>query len=286
MNRKLRSIIAAMLAAAVCASFTGCDNRSDLEKELEKAAKDLEKEYSNAYNDPTPSSSSKPEPEPIDPFENLEVTFEGISPLISAEIKGKNSNVQYTLDRDSDLKNGDTVTVTAEIPDYKADDFVLTSDSKEFAVSERPSYIMKLSDLTDDDIKKLDPQITELILPDIVSHHGGGEGSTVNSLDFIGNINLVKNGCNYRLYFVYKANVTFANAGVTKDYIFAAYFDHIYKENDGTLVFSDGKPFYSSSGDMSLSLSGFYVGGAYASVDSLNAQVGNFGAEIESNVKE
>ncbi len=206
--------------------------------------------------------------------------------MVTAKLKGKNSNVSYTLSKDSELENGDTVTVTAEIPDYKAEDFVLTADSKEFTVSDRPYYIMKLSDLTDDDIKKLDPKITELILPDIVSHRGGGEGSTVNSLDFIGNINLVKNGCNYRLYFVYKANVTFANAGETKDYIFAAYFDHIYTENDGTLVFSDGKPFYNSSGDMSLSLSGFYVGGAYASVDSLNAQVGNFGAEIESNVKE
>lgn len=288
MNRKIKAISAALLAAAMCASLTGCSNKSDDEINESNIESHLESLFggNGGNNAASVPEASKPEPKPIDPFENLEVVFEGISPLVTAKLKGENSNVSYSLSSDRELENGDKITVTAEIPSYIADQFVLTTDSKEFTVSDRPYYIMKLSDLTDDDIKKLDSKITELVLPDIVSHNGGGEGSTVNSLDFIGNINLVKNGCNYCLYFVYKANVTFAKAGVTKDYIFSAYFDHIYKENDGTLVFTDGKPAYHSSGDMSLSLNGFYVGGAFASVDSLNSYVRRFGAEIESNVKE
>lgn len=282
MNKEFKTVIAALLAAAVCASFTGCDNRSDLEKELDKAAKEFDKQFSNS----TTTSSSKPDPKPIDPFADLEVVFEGISPLITAKLKGENSNVKYTLSRNRELENGGKVTVTAEIPSYKKDDYVLTSDSKEFTVSDRPCYIMKLSELTDEEIRKLGKIITDLVPDDITKHHGGGEGSTVNSLDFLGNINLTKSGRNYRLYFVYKANVTFAKAGETKDYIFAAYFGKIYKENDGTLVYEDGRPAYNSSGDLSLSLNGFYVGGAYASLDSLNSSLSGFGAERESNVKE
>ena len=283
MNKKFKTVIAAVLAAAVCVSLTGCDNRSEFEKELDKAANEFDKQIGNAVNSST--TPSKPDPKPIDPFEDLEVVFEGISPQITAKLKGENSNVKYTINRNRELENGNKVTVTAEIPSYKKDDYVLTADSKEFTVSDRPYYIMKLSDLTDGDVQKLGKIITDLVPDDVISHVAGGEGTTVNSLDFLGNINLTKSGKNYRLYFVYKANVTFAKAGETKDYIFAAFFGNIYKENDGTLVFSDGKPSYNSSGDLSLSLNGFYVGGAYASLDSLNSSLSGFGAERESNIK-
>ncbi len=285
MNRKLKSIIAALLAAVACASFTGCDNRSDLEKELDKAAKEFEKEYSNAYNDPTPSSS-KPEPKPIDPFENLEVTFEGISPLISAKIKGKNSNVQYTLDRDRDLKNGDTVTVTAEIPDYKAEDFVLTTDSKEFAVPERPYYIMKLSELTDEDIQKLGKNVEELHNNAVMAHFGGGAGSTVNSFEFLGNV-LYTDDRNKGLYFVYKVNTTFGKAGETIDYYFLGYYDYISKETDGTLSYYDGRVKYYDIGDLSMLIEGFYFGG-YTTLDGLYSKIaGANGTNCtrESNIK-
>lgn len=283
MNRKFKSIIAALLAAAVCVSLTGCDNRSEFEKELDKAANEFDKQIGNAVNSST--TPSKPDPKPIDPFEELEVVFEGISPLITAKLKGENSNVKYTLSRNRELENGGKVTVTAEVVNSKKDDYVLTSDSKKFTVSNRPYYIMKLSELTDADVQKLSKTITDLV-PDDIINHGGGAGSTVNSLDFLGNINLTKSGRNYRLYFVYKANVTFAKVGETKDYIFAAYFGYIYKESDGTLVYEDGRPAYSSTGDLSLPVDGAYVGGAYASLDSLNSSLSGFGAERESNVKE
>ncbi|MDE7230600.1 MAG: hypothetical protein K2N56_08985 [Oscillospiraceae bacterium] len=282
MNKKFKTVIAALLAAAMCASFTGCDNRSDLEKELDKAAKEFDKQTGNAVNSST--TPSKPDPKPIDPFEDLEVVFEGISPLITAKLKGENSNVKYTLSRNRELENGGKVTVTAEIPSYKKDDYVLTSDSKEFTVSNRPYYIMKLSDLTDEDVQKLGKIITDLVPDDVIRHAAGGEGTTVNSLDFLGNINLTRSGKNYRLYFVYKANVTCAKISETREYIFAAFFGNVYKEKDGTLVFTDGKPSYNSSGDLSLSLNGFYVGGAYASLDSLNSSISGSDIERESNI--
>lgn len=296
MNRRIK-VIAAVLAAAMCASLAGCTKKEDTGVYVDKDGNISINESKfedhvnsvfggNGSNAPDSApESSKPEPKPIDPFENLEVVFEGIAPKVTAELKGKNSNVSYSLDRNRELKNGDKITVTAEISSYKADDYVLTSESKEFTVSERPYYIMELSELTDDDIQKLSKKITDLVPDHILSHAGGGAGSMVNSLDFIGNINLTKSGSNYRLYFAYNANVTFTKADSTEDFIFAAYFEYVYKEKDGTLIFGEGKPFIHDLGDMSLSLNGNYVGGAYASVDSLYAEVSKLGAERESTIK-
>lgn len=297
MNRNFKAIGAAILAAVMCASFAGCSKKEDngvyVDKDGNVSVNESKFENhvnsvfggNNNYAPNSAPESSKPEPKPLDPFDGLEVVLEGTSPRVTAKLKGENSNVKYSLDKKENLENGDKVTVTAEILYGKKDDYVLTSDSKEFTVSDRPYYIMKLSELTDNDIQKLSKTITDLVTDDIIKHHAGGEGSTVNSLEFLGDINLTKNNGNYRLYFVYKANVTFAAIGETKEYIFAAHYGYIYKETDGTLVFDDGRPAYNSCGDMSLSLNGFYVGGAYASVDSLNSEISKLGAEKESNVK-
>ena len=293
MKRNIKFAIATVLTTIICALSAGCSRKDDNGVYVDKNGnisidEDKFENHVNSVfggNNNSAPESSMPEPKPIDPFENLEVVFTGIAPNVTAELNGNNSYVSYSLDRNRELKNGDKITVTAEIPSYKADDYVLTSDSKDFTVSNRPYYIMELSELTEDDVRKLGDTITSLVSDDIIAHPAGGSGSTVNSLDFLGNINLTKNNCNYRLYFVYKANVTFAKIGETKEYFFSAYYENVYKENDGTIVFSDGRPSYSSNGDMSMSLKGFYVGGAYASVDSLNSQISGFGAEKESNIK-
>lgn len=292
MNNKIKTISAAVLAAAICASFAGCSKKDDNGVYVDKNGNISinENKFENHVNSVfggnggETESVSKPEPKPLDPFEGVEVTFEGIAPNVKAALKGKNSNVKYTLSKEDELKNGDKVTVTAELNTAQKDNYTLTSSSKEFTVSNRPYYIMQLSDLSDEDIQTLSKKITDLLPDEAVKY--GGAGSTVNNVDFLGNINLTKNNGNYRLYFVYKENVTFAKTSETKDYIFAAYFGHIYKEKDGTLTFEDGKPSYNSSGDMSLTIGVHYVGGSYKSLDSLNSQLSGSGVERESNVKE
>lgn len=291
MNNKIKTISAAVLAAAICASFAGCSKKEDNGVYVDKNGNvsvnesKFEDHVNSVFggNGGETESVSKPEPKPLDPFEGVEVTFEGIAPKVEAKIKGGNSNVKYTLSKTDELKNDDKVTVTAELNAAQKDNYTLTSSSKEFTVSDRPSYIMKLSDLSDEEIETLSKKITDMLPDEAVRF--GGDGSKVNNVDFLGNINLTKNNGNYRSYFVYKENVTFANTSETKDYIFAAYFGHIYKEKDGTLTFEDGQPGYNSSGDMSLTINGFYVGGAYASIDSLNSELSKYGAERESNVK-
>ena len=292
MNNKIKTIGAIMLAAAMCASFAGCAKKDDNGVYVDKDGNvfidesKFEDHVNSVFGGETANGSSseasKPDPKPLDPFEEFEVTFEGISPKITAKIKEKDPNVNYTLSKERELQNGGKITVEAELSLSKKDDYILTSDSKEITVEGRPYYIMELSELTEGDIEKLSKNIADSLDEYVLTF---GAGSTVNSLDFIGNINLVKDNINYRTYFVYNANVTFTKTNETKEYVFAAYYNHIYKETDGTLVYSDGQAKLDSSGDMSVKCDIFYVAGAFASVDTLNAHIARFGAEKESNVK-
>lgn len=280
---KLKKIAAVVSAAAVMLALAGC--KSEEQKALE-ALEAMDKNSINTGNNPA-SAVSKPDPKPLDPFKGLEVNFEGNSPVVNASLKGQKSNVKYTLDRDRGLKNGDKITVTAELSTSDKEKFVLTSDSKEFTVSNRPAYIMKLSDLTNDDIQKLGAKVVELSETTVANHFAGGEGSTVNSFEFLGNI-LYTNDRNKYLFFVYKANTTFANYGQTLDYYFVGYYQYIYKEADGTFGYYDNKVSYNDLGDMSMSLNGHYYGG-YTTIDGVYdyaSRLAGSGCERESNVKE
>ncbi|MCM1166723.1 MAG: hypothetical protein NC299_10625 [Lachnospiraceae bacterium] len=282
MNKR---ILASFLTAVMCVALVGCDNRSPLEKEFDNAMNELDKEFNTPVSTPTSTltESVKPEPKPLDPFEDVEITFEGIAPQVRASIKGGNANVSYELDKKSELSNGSKVTVTAKLRVGKEEDYSLTSDSKEFTVENRPYYIMKLSDLTDADMEKLKTKMEEAVRIDLDSHRGGGENSTINKFDFLGNINITSSDRNESLYFVYDANITFANAGETVNYIFAGQYDNIYKEADGTIVYDGGIP--RAGYDMSLAIDGVYVSGSYASLDSLNSKISNSRYERESTVK-
>lgn len=279
---KFKKIAAVIFAAALVFALAGC--KSDKQKALEalEAIDDIP-DYAGNKTISTPAES-KPDPTPLDPFESLQVEFKGISPRVEASLKGQKSNVKYTLDKSEGLKNGDKITVTAQL---SGNDFVLTSDSKEFTVSNRPTYIMKLSDLTGDDIQKLGEKVEELSETTVANHFAGGEGSKVNSFEFLGNI-LYTTDRNKYLFFVYKANTTFANYGQTLDYYFLGYYQYIYKEDDGTLNYYDNKVLYNDLGDMSMSLNGHYYGG-YTTLDGLityTSRIAGAGCECESNVKE
>lgn len=288
MKKNFKAITAAVLAAALCASLTGCANNKKPDDELNES--NIEEKLESMFGGGGTYSApevSKPEPKPLDPFEDLEVVFEGISPIVTAKIKGQNSNVNYSLNKNKGLKNGDKVTVTAEIPGYKKDDFVLTSDSKDFTVSNRPYYIMKLSDLTEDDVQKLGNKVEELAEKSVMDHFAGGSGSKTNSFEFLGNVLYTTDRCQY-LFFVYKANTTFAKLGETLDYYFLGYYQYVYKETDGTLNYYDGRVKYFDLGDLSMLLKGFNYGG-YTTLDGVYNKmsgVAGIDCERESNIKE
>lgn len=97
----------------------------------------------------------------LDPFENIDVRFSGIAPLGEATLLSGASSydswVSYTLDRDSGLSNGDTVTVTISPESFseqatealKQEGIVLdpSAAQKTFTVEGLSSYVTSLDQL-------------------------------------------------------------------------------------------------------------------------------------------
>ena len=98
---KFRRIAA--FAAALClgaAMFTGCGSSDDdvKEKDVEKAAAQLNDEKSGN------SGSGEKQVKDIDPFENLKVEFKETSPAGKVDISGGHSKVKYKADPEKGLK--------------------------------------------------------------------------------------------------------------------------------------------------------------------------------------
>lgn len=99
--------------------------------------------------------------ETFDPFENIEVTFSGTAPYAEASVYGYGSNYggTYTAKPSSNLKNGDTVTVTytcedkatmiAQYGKYPA------SYEKAYTVSGLTTYVQSMSEISTADFDTL-----------------------------------------------------------------------------------------------------------------------------------
>lgn len=232
MKRKIRAIIAAVLAAAMCAAFTGC-GKSDLEKELENAANQLDKEFgntskpsntnntNNTSNTGNNAASSTPELEKIDPFADIKVTFTGISPNSKINISGGNSNVTYTPSSNSGMRNGDEIEITAELRTSSLQNrYSLTQTSKKFTVSGLSSYASKLDEISKEFMDKMNRQAEDVITANTA---GWAEGNTMKSLKNIGYYMLsAKEGFNPStsnyLYCVYKVTANFEKGYTLEEY--------------------------------------------------------------------
>ena len=102
-----------------------------------------------------------------DPFEEVEVSFTGISPTGKVEVEEKFSinGLIASVDKSSGLKNGDTVTVTvkgkygADVHELCFDEGMIPTElEKKYTVSGLTSYVEKLSEITPEYIEKMDVQ--------------------------------------------------------------------------------------------------------------------------------
>lgn len=222
MKRKIRPIIAAVLAAAMCAAFTGCGKSNQgLENAANIFGTSSNTNSSNTNNNSNANinsnvnsnaESSAPELQPLDPFADLIVTFTGIVPNSQLGFSGGNNNVSYTASSTSGMKNGDEIVITAELktPSLK-NTYALTETSKTYTVSGLSSYASKLDDIPSDFMSKFDKQAEDVITANTA---GWSSGNTMKSLDSIGYYMLsAKEGfnpgtANY-LYCVYKVTASF-----------------------------------------------------------------------------
>ena len=103
------------------------------------------------------------ETEKVDPFENIEIYYTGVSPFLTAEINKNNSgqfvrsNIDFSVNNNGNLKAGEkiTVSISGTETSYINQGVVLTSLIKEYTVPESAShYPEKISDMNTTEIDK------------------------------------------------------------------------------------------------------------------------------------
>ena len=166
--------------------------------------------------------------EGFDPFEGIEVVFEGVSPEGKAQIQNNsNKNLRFELDKTEGLKDGDKVTVTVTAPygedleKYCADEYQAkpNASTKEYTVSGLGTYLSKLEDVDDDTLATLKKESEDTIKSNITD-----SGETLDKVEYQGMILLnLKDGKESRnpwsassdhdhmLHVVYKVTVTCEN---------------------------------------------------------------------------
>lgn len=103
--------------------------------------------------------------EKLDPFEGLEVQFDGISPYAHLSInnskcpKAVQDNITYSYDETANIANGSSITIKAALNENdKARNYELVNDQKEFLVEGLPYYVDDFSKI---DCSTLDKEIQQ-----------------------------------------------------------------------------------------------------------------------------
>lgn len=191
----------------------------------------------------------------FDPFENVTVTFSGYVPNGTARIKTTSSktglSLDYDLDVDSGLSNGDTVTVTLlsyyteeELEEYcLKHGLIPTATEQTYTVEELTSYAASLDEIPEDMLTKMDSQTRDVISSNVSSDWDAENGEIFNSADLLGYYFLTtKDGyeSNYvqnEIYLIYQINADWT--GYSKgDAGTFSYFYYVKFEN--ALILDDG----------------------------------------------
>lgn len=143
------------------------------------------------------------EPVQVDPFDTaffgkedgVNLTYDGVAPIASLSISNQcqsepQASIVYTADKTSDLSNGDSITVTAQLPDSAVQEgYVLTQTETTVTVEGLDTYVTSLSQLNDADRKKMETKLTQLFNQMLENgtnlDTGEGNGTGISSRDGI-----------------------------------------------------------------------------------------------------
>lgn len=168
----------------------------------------------------------------IDPFADLELTFTGVSPNGKVTVNNNNGDdfirrINYSVDKKSKLKNGDTIVVTASYnEDYAIENgYIVTATTKEYQVSGLPYYLDDKATISAENKTAFEKEFKDRIdailasrAESIYNEFGdsvyGGETPTVGTPQLVkGYLLSMKNTDNYystynKLVIVYKVDIT------------------------------------------------------------------------------
>ena len=166
----------------------------------------------------------------FDPFDYLDVTFNGVAPDGNISMQNNYSDVKaydvyFEASPMTGLKNGDIVTVTCKLnmsEDRFADQFgaLPSTYTKEYTVEGLKSYITSASEIPTETIEKINAQARDAAVSKLKYHDNwDGDDSVVTNVKYVGNYFLTpKDGSSINgntLHMVYKVTyqITWKRSG-------------------------------------------------------------------------
>lgn len=211
-----------------------------------------------SYKDLTITIDALEEPQEIDPFANVELTYSGIGPNGEASLtnhaeESYASGIQFDLQPSTGLSNGDTITVSVAQADteeglayyLRTYGITFSQTQKEYTVEGLGSYVTKLSEIKDDIFAEMRSQCEDAIRAEAAKTWS--DVISLDGLSYQGSYLLTaKNPSDARtnnmLYLVYQVQST-ANLpedGVHESfaYYYTVRFDNLTTAPDGTVSVS------------------------------------------------
>ena len=152
--------------------------------------------YKFKYADISSTVSGLQELEKFNPFDGIDVTFSGIAPNGRAEVElgarsGVYQYINYDLDIDSGLSNGDTVTLTASygygrnLADYTADNFgmIPTETTKEYTVEGLGHYVSAIEEIPETVMSSMQQQGVDILS---AAETKWNDNAKISSISYIG----------------------------------------------------------------------------------------------------
>jgi preprotein translocase subunit SecG len=178
-----------------------------------------------------------------DYFANVDVTFSGISPNVTAEVSRDDNGdvayyVSYDLSKYYDIKKGETITMTLDVD---ADDlmrefgYVIQETTKEFSCENVSEYISELAQIPEDTLQKMQDQSEDAFRAHVAQ--SWEDADTLKKFNFIGCYLLKEKegydeGTKNSLYLVYSVKVKSGKKAFTY-YYYTQYYNIMLLE-DGT----------------------------------------------------
>ena len=193
----------------------------------------------------------------FDPFDGIDVVFEGISSEGEASLTGSPvsavaQELDYSLDKDDSLSNGDTVTVSvtyhnSDPTNYCIENYGLkpSSFTKTYTVEGLAKYVTSLSEITDESLTQMQQQAMDVLSAYVAN--SWGEDEIFQNASYMGSYLLTTKNMDHSdvmncIYLVYNVKVehSYENGdkvynNVDDIYWYAAYSDLIANA-DGTIT--------------------------------------------------
>lgn len=209
--------------------------------------KKLEKKYpvKFKYKNKTIKVDGLKETQKADPFEYVDVTFEGISPNGKMNVNSRLSQLGVSLspsaDKTTGLKNGDTVKLSFGSDQLETKEAFLKNGiipdavEKEYTVSGLASYAEKLDDIPKETMDKMDKQAMDILESKTSSWSAKKLGTKL-----LGNYMLTPkfnddfNDKNNYVYFIYSIEAQKDDSTPAFTYYYYTYYTNVMNLEDGT----------------------------------------------------